>query len=347
MSMNVVIDGNFVEKTVRNGAQRYALEIVKELDKLLTSNSNYSIVVRAEYEDCIFLNNIAIIPIECKSAISWKKQIWSYVKKKKALYVSFNNRIVLSRNSIVTIHDIYEYFGMHNRSVLYYIKNRLKTLETTTVSKRIVTVSNFSKDSICQKLGVKEEQITVIPNAWQHIICHKPANGILEKYSLVQNSYFLFLGRLVANKNIEWIFKEADLATNRDDIFVVAGRLAGEDFHFYEGINHNIIYTGYVNDDELCSLYANCKAFLLPSLMEGFGIPPMEALYYNKPIIISNTSSLPEVYGDAAHYIDPYKYDYNLSELLKDNVAAPNTVLRRYSWEKSAKMWHELIENNR
>jgi glycosyltransferase involved in cell wall biosynthesis len=78
--------------------------------------------------------------------------------------------------------------------------------------------------------------------------------------------------------------------------------------------------------------------------MEGFGIPPMEALYNGVPIIIANTSSLPEVYGKSAHYIDPYKYDYCLDEILQEPVEAPELVLNRYSWEKSAREWKNLIE---
>ncbi len=92
------------------------------------------------------------------------------------------------------------------------------------------------------------------------------------------------------------------------------------------------------------ALYKNCKAFLFPSIMEGFGIPPMEALFNGVPIIISNTSSLPEIYEDCAHYIDPYKYDYSLDELLKEPVASSDKVLNKFSWEKSAKQWYELIE---
>ena len=71
----------------------------------------------------------------------------------------------------------------------------------------------------------------------------------------------------------------------------------------------------------MSALFQSCKAFLFPSLMEGFGIPPLEALYYNVPIIISDTSSLPEIYEDCAHYIDPFKYDYCLDRNMNAALA--------------------------
>ena len=99
------------------------------------------------------------------------------------------------------------------------------------------------------------------------------------------------------------------------------------------------------NVTNMSALFQNCKAFLFPSLMEGFGIPPLEALYNGVPIIISDTSSLPEIYEDCAHYIDPMKYDYCLDEILNEQVGAPEKILEKFSWKISAQQWYELIRN--
>jgi glycosyltransferase involved in cell wall biosynthesis len=89
---------------------------------------------------------------------------------------------------------------------------------------------------------------------------------------------------------------------------------------------------------------ANCKAFLFPSLYEGFGLPPLEALSVGANVICSNTSCLPEIYADSVHYIDPDRYDYDLDEVLNSVVSAPDYTLEKYSWEKSTKAVYELVK---
>ena len=90
---------------------------------------------------------------------------------------------------------------------------------------------------------------------------------------------------------------------------------------------------------------------MLPSLYEGFAIPPLEALSVGVPIILSNTSCLPEIYGTAAHYIDPYDYQsIDLDAILRQSVTDANTVLQKYSWQKSAAAFLEIfrsIDNSR
>ena len=80
---------------------------------------------------------------------------------------------------------------------------------------------------------------------------------------------------------------------------------------------------GYLSDEEVKAIYTKCKAFLLPTYFEGSGLPPLEALSCNAKVIVSNITSLPEIYEDCAYYIDPAKPDPNLAELLKKKVTSP------------------------
>ena len=86
-----------------------------------------------------------------------------------------------------------------------------------------------------------------------------------------------------------------------------------------------------------------CKAFILPSYYEGFGLTPLEALSAGAPVIVSNAASLPEIYGGAAHYIDPYNNDVDLDALLKEPVEPPQAILEKYSYDKSADEVYDLI----
>lgn len=339
----VVFDGWLIRQGKRgdsfSGSSRYAIEILLELDKIVKPGK-YELLIRSEYENLIRLKNIKKIVISCKSRFSWRLQAFFYLAKKHAWYVHFENGLALRRKSIITLHDIYAFYGVTEVNTA---RSKARIILSTLIAKRIVTVSEYSKQTMVEKLPVKPEKIKVIENGWQHIKKVQSDDKILERCGLRNGQYYFFIGRLVKNKNIKWIFEVAD--RNPHSLFAISGALWNEPFSYYRGKHGNIIYTGFVTDSEMKSLYQHCKAFLFPSIMEGFGIPPMEALYNGAPIIIANTSCLPEVYGKSAHYIDPYKYDYDLDEVLKEPVEPVDSVLDKYSWEKSARKWKELIES--
>ncbi|MBQ8945326.1 MAG: glycosyltransferase family 4 protein [Lachnospiraceae bacterium] len=342
----VLIDGRNFDRNFSGGA-RYAREIVVGLDSIIKSEEYYLIVDKDLIGHWnLNLRNISMMEYSSKNGINRYIELFKLCRR-DYLYINLLNGMAVGKNnSIVTWHDLFPFYGVMGLNKYNTFKLKFKTYEAILLSKSLVTVSEYSKSTMIDKLHVNEKKITVIPNSWQHIISIIPDEKIIDEYKLRDREYYFFLGRLVRNKNIDWIFRIAD--SNRTALFVIAGALRKtEKFSFYSGKNNNIIYTGFITDEQMAALYMHCKAFLFPSLMEGFGIPPMEALYYGAPIIISNTSSLPEVYEDAAHYIDPYKYDYDLDEILKEPVADPQKILDKYSWEKSARQWYELIESFR
>ena len=133
---------------------------------------------------------------------------------------------------------------------------------------------------------------------------------------------------------------------NPDKTFVVAGgkdlRAFGDDTEAKD--THNVFYPGYVSDAENAALMKHCKLFLHPAVFEGFGIPPLEALALGAPIALANATCLPELYGDTARYFDPYDYDTDLDKLAAQPVAAPDEVLQKYSWDRTANFWLHEIE---
>ena len=112
----------------------------------------------------------------------------------------------------------------------------------------------------------------------------------------------------------------------------------------------NVKLLGYVTDGQVKTLMKNCRAFIFPSYYEGFGIPPLEALSVGAKIIVGKAASLPEIYKDAAIYIDPYNTDCNLEDLLSDfdktsHAEAVQKVLSEYSYDKAAqKLYNVLIK---
>ena len=107
----------------------------------------------------------------------------------------------------------------------------------------------------------------------------------------------------------------------------------------------NLFYLGFVNDEEAKSLMRYAKAFIFPSTFEGFGLPPLEALSVGTPCVCANTTSLPEVYGNSVHYVDPYEYNVDLDTLLSEKVEDSSLALQKYSWENSAKKLYDFLKS--
>lgn len=208
----------------------------------------------------------------------------------------------------------------------------------------IITVSNYSKARLSKYMKVPESRFHVISNAWQHYERVAEDDSIFSKLPEGYNrgDYFMALSSLTPQKNFIWVKEVAK--RNPDKKFVIVGRAEGftklGDTDLKES---NLHFTGYLIDAEIKSLMKGCRAFIHPAVYEGFGIPPIEALSCGAELIVSTATCLPEVYGNSAHYIDPYNYDVNLDEILKQPVAPASEVLDRYSWANEAKKLLALL----
>ncbi len=179
-------------------------------------------------------------------------------------------------------------------------------------SSRILTVSEFSKREIMELLGIPEDKIEVVYNAASVFGGYSDFKEIAEKYR-IDRPYLFYVGTIEPRKNLHSLVKAFDLLKERYHIphsLVIAGAKGWREDAFYEALSESpskddINLIGYVDVNEKNTLYKNATAFLFPSLYEGFGIPPLEAMHHNCPVVASNAASLPEVCGEAAEYIDP------------------------------------------
>jgi glycosyltransferase involved in cell wall biosynthesis len=173
-----------------------------------------------------------------------------------------------------------------------------------------------------------------------------------EKYHLPER-YVLFVGATTASKNIRRAIDAVNLVRDRchlDHRFIVAG-LPGEDdaaLKRYVSRNHledTIRFMGYVGDDDLPQLYANAQLFLFPSITEGFGIPPLEAMRCGIPVVAASASCMPEVLGDAAIWVNPLSVESiaeGIATALLDKDARSRAIAKglsraeQFTWEKMA-----------
>jgi glycosyltransferase involved in cell wall biosynthesis len=165
----------------------------------------------------------------------------------------------------------------------------------------------------------------------------------LEKLRLKNKEFYLGVSSINPNKNFKYVIELAKLYPKK--IFVIVGKL---NQNIFGNMNlekvDNIIWAGYVTDEELKALYKNTLGFIYPSFYEGFGIPPLEALACGcKKVYVSNASCLPEIFEDSVIYLNPYKVEKILNdiEVIKEENA--KKILNEYSWKKSVKKIIDVI----
>lgn len=342
----IVFDGQVYAQRM-TGQYRYADEILKALDKIVKKN-RFEIIV-PEYVDIDGkFKNIRVVKYGKVKGLLWTQTcLPAYLIKHNALSVGFCNITPLIKPGITVIYDIAykvltdEYKNFYGR--ISSLWHRIHYFAAAKSRKPIITDSRFSKKQISEVYGVHAKRIAVIGCGWQHILSVGEDDSLFGKYpSIKKGRYFFALGSLEERKNFKWIVEQAKRTP--EETFVIAGgsvKNSSEDLKL-SGIR-NLIFVGYISDEQIKSMMKNCKAFLFPSTFEGFGIPPLEALAMGAPVISSDASSMPEVLGRCAHYIDPYRTDYDLNDILAEPVAAPHEALDRYSWDKSAMQLLKLI----
>lgn len=222
---------------------------------------------------------------------------------------------------IVTIHDIVPYIfpKEYYPSQVNFMKYRTKLLNTVKKADIILTDSIYSKNDLVKYLGVNENKIKVIYLGVDENIKRTSDEEIIntKKKLNIENKYILGIGGNEFRKNGVALVKAFNEAKSqgylKDHKLVIIGKNVNGAKEISE--NNDIILTGRVSENELLALYSGADVFVYPSLYEGFGLPPLEAMACGTAVITSNTTSIPEVVGDAAILVDP-----NETEEIKEAI---------------------------
>ncbi len=259
--------------------------------------------------------------------------------------------VLYSGRSITTMHDLTtaRFRNPDKNPVVFWLKQQVYKWVNRRAAKKsvqVITPSEFVKKDIVNFCSISESKITVTPES-ADILSKKP-----KAYPPLKNKQFLmYIGRPTPHKNLGRLIDAFEkLQHDHPDLYLV---LAGKKDANYQqhkqtilkrGIK-NVVFTGFISDDELAWLYQNAAAYCFPSLSEGFGLPAVEAMLHGAPVVSSNATCLPEVCGEAAHYFDPYSVDdmvRAIGEVLADDKLRRNLIAKgkkraqQFSWQRMA-----------
>jgi len=344
----IFINGRFLTQNM-TGIQRFSYELCKAL-----INNGIEIIILAPKKiKKDYKLNCRIIRLGIFSGILWEQfelPIFLLMHKSPLLLNFGSPGPLFYSNRIVTVHDISFYFHPEWFSWVYRTYYRLITPVFTRLSKKVITVSEFSKSEIKRWLHIPDNKIVIINNGVSEAFVNNPL-----KPALTKGKYILSVASLDPRKNLDSLVEAYRLSgIEREDIrLVLAGRSSPL---FNMKMSDEIIANsmGYVPDEELAALYANAMLLVYPSLYEGFGIPPLEAMSLGCPVILSDIPVFRELFGEAAHYVDPYSIESISEGIIKvltnesyrnELISLGHEKVKQYGWDKSAKKLAGIIKS--
>ncbi|MEI6899040.1 MAG: glycosyltransferase family 1 protein [Bacteroidota bacterium] len=331
--MKIGIEAQRIFRKKKHGMDVVALELIRNL-QLIDHENEYVIFIKPDEDDGVLkaTPNFRIVRLEGGFYPLWEQVALPKAARKEGcqiLHCTSNTAPVFtSIPLVVTLHDIIYmesgYAKIMQGSGTPYQKfgNAYRRMVVPRIVKkadRIITVSHFEKNRIAEFFGMKGDPrlVAVYNGVSEHFKPVTDANElkrVKEKYHLPEN-YFFFLGNTDPKKNTRGTLKAFSdfLKLSGSDMKLVMLDYDREELTRLlndigdPGLIDRIVLTGYVVNTDLPSIYCQSKLFLYPSLRESFGIPMLEAMGCGVAVITSNTSSMPEVAGDAAMLIDPFK----------------------------------------
>jgi len=364
----VVINATFGHENP-TGLGVYTHELVLEL---LTAECDYDFTVYSSFpalkkmypEKVILVSSLTSPGLGFKGHLMrllWQQTMLPFKSRRQnasLLYSTVPEGILFSPvKQIITMHDILavRYPEMNPRMKYHFYYTVPILLKN---SQAVICPSENTKQDVITYYAIKDKPIYVISEGFNRQRFYPREKGVVQKrYGL--GNYLLYIGDMRPYKNLERSL-EAFARLNMNDLsFVIGGK---KDSRFYPDIEKKVdglllkdrvLFLDYVPEEDLPHLYSEAEAFVFPSLYEGFGLPPLEAMACGCPVVVSNAASLPEVCGDAVRYVDPYDVEsiaQGIHEVLTDEMMRQNLRAKGleraelFSWERAAKEHLKIFE---
>ena len=370
--MKIAVNTRFLLKNKLEGIGRVTYEVLRQMVANHSDDEFIFFFDRAYDSKFIFGKNVTPVVLSPPTRHPILIVTWFEFAVKRALdkyqpdvFFSTDGFCSLRTDvkTVVLIHDIaYQHFP---EQVSFFIKKFYQNFQHRYLQKanKVITVSHFVKNDIIEKIGIPSDKIQVVHNGGHdnfHPFDDFSKKEILKKYTNSQ-PYFFYVGAVHPRKNVHGLIAAFDIfkeKTNAPHQLLIGGRFAwqtGEVKSAYDNAKHknDIEFLGYVSDEELPQLMGAAFAFVYVSFFEGFGLPLLEAMECEVPLITSNVSSMPEVAEDAAILVDPYDVNdianamlqyFEKDDLRKEKIELGRMQRKKFSWDKSAELMYEVLK---
>lgn len=387
--MIIGIDGNEANIERRVGVNVYAFKLLHELQKLVSEphkNSDKSEFVAPRYKSgcnlIVYLKNkpLSDLPKESKNfkyKIISGGGLWMITKLTPYLFKNPEKIEILFSPShyttpfltipkVCSIMDLgyLENSGQFKKITFWQLK--YWTAISVFASKRVLSISNATKNDIVRHYKFASNKISVVPlshdiDIKKNKVTDNDVRRIKNKYSIVSD-YILYMGTLKPSKNIDGIIRAFSLITKHypQIVLVIAGKKGWMYEYLFDlvkelKLENKVIFTDFIPDEDKNPLRKGSKVFVMPSHWEGFGIDALSCMALGVPTIVSNAGSLPEVVGSAGIVVDkdnPKSIADGIEKVLKMNKNEYNKLVekgkaqaRKFSWQKTAQKTLDILEN--
>jgi glycosyltransferase involved in cell wall biosynthesis len=349
----LVYNGRFTNQKT-TGVQRVARELISALVQL--PHSGHVTVVVPPQPECVPVTGAKTVKIGFGKGVIWEQLILPLFAGNNRIVNLSNSGSIFRSNQVIYMHDAAVFDTPAHFSWRFRAWYRLMFWILARTSSCVLTNSHFSRDRLAHHCGVPAERIGVVPLGADHLDPIVPDTSVLNEHALVPDRFVLAVSSMNPTKNFSRLVQAFHELNDPLIELVIVGMRNTTVFGKADDLSNvapNIKYVGYVSDEKLKALYQNARCFLYPSIYEGFGIPPLEAMRNGCPTIVGKLAALPEVCADAALYCDPLSTK-DIADKLRELLDSPQlwadlkqrgyVRADKYRWSTSADMMMKIID---
>ncbi len=347
----MIINGRFMTRPA-TGVDRFALELLRGLaqahEPALTAWVPRQAEVRSQLPRGLSTQAVGRL-----GGQAWEQWDLPQLAGDAPLVNLCNTAPLGRRQQLVVIHDAATLANPGNFSWKFRTWYRIMLGSLMRRARVVASVSKFSAGELMRYFPGRKAGVEVVCEGGEHILRVPADTGIIERLGLQGRRFVLAVGSWSPNKNFGAVLKAMGQLDDPDLLLVAAGGGNQRVFAAAQVQDPRLLSTGFVSDAELRALYEHAACFVFPSFYEGFGLPPLEAMCCGCPVVVSNTTSMPEVCGDAALYCDPADPASIAAQIrrLLDSPALCQEMrqaglqrARQFGWDKAAAQFHAIMK---